>query len=160
MPESSVDKASFGKEAERRVLAAIDAREVADFSSLPAPERRLRAEFLQAILSGSGELRGRLCCPLRIHGAEIVGPLRPPSGVSRNSHTALQFRSCRFDSPVDLARRIVVDLNPDRRHVARQIERVGLERGRLQMAESGPPYRPRLRNRRLLRSRPPRSRPG
>lgn len=103
MAESSVDKTSFGDEAERRVLAAIDAREVADFSSLPAAQRRLRAEFLQAILSGSGEFRGRLCCPLRIHGAEIIGPLRPPSGDRKNSHTALQFRSCRFDSPVDLS---------------------------------------------------------
>ncbi len=90
-------------EAERRVLDAIDARQVADFSSLPAPQRVLSAEFLQALISGSHTVQGELCCPLRIRGAEIVGPLRPPTGLKHGGNTALQFRSCTFDSPVDLS---------------------------------------------------------
>lgn len=102
MADSSAEEASFTQEAERRVLAAIDAREVADFSSLPPAQSRLRAEFLQEIISGSNARHGQLCCPLRIHGAEIIGPMRAPSGARRNNHVALQFRSCRFDSPVDL----------------------------------------------------------
>ena len=84
------------------MLDAIDARQVADFSSLPAPERQLRAEFLQALISGSHPTHGDLCCPLRIRGADIVGPLRPPSGV-RHGNTAMQFHSCSFDAPVDLS---------------------------------------------------------
>lgn len=103
MAESEVEKVSFYEDAERRVLAAIDAREVADFSSLPVEKRRLRAEFLQALISGSDPRRGPLCCALRIRGAEIVGPLRPPTGTRQNSNLALQFLSCRFDSPVDLS---------------------------------------------------------
>jgi hypothetical protein len=102
MAESSVEQARFSAAAERRVLDAINTRQVADFSSLPAPERVLRAEFLQALISGSHTTHGELCCPLRIHGAEIAGPLRPPSGV-RHGDTALQFRSCTFDAPVDLS---------------------------------------------------------
>lgn len=90
-------------EAERRVLDAIDTRQVADFSSLPAPQRVLSAEFLQALISGSHTVQGELCCPLRIRGAEIVGPLRPPTGLKHGGNTALQFRSCTFDSPVDLS---------------------------------------------------------
>lgn len=90
-------------EAERRVLDAIDTRQVADFSSLPAPQRVLSAEFLQALISGSHTAQGELRCPLRIRGAEIVGPLRPPTGLKHGGNTALQFRSCTFDSPVDLS---------------------------------------------------------
>jgi hypothetical protein len=102
MAESSLEQTGFSAAAERRVLDAIDARTIADFSSLPAPERQLRAEFLQALISGSHPTHGELCCPLRIRGADIVGPLRPPSGV-RHGDTALQFRSCTFDAPVDLS---------------------------------------------------------
>ena len=103
MVESSLGQAAFSAEAERRVLDAIDARRLADFSSLPAPERRLSAEFLQALISGSHATHGDLCCPLRIRGADIVGPLRPPSGVRRVGNMALQFRSCSFDTPVDFS---------------------------------------------------------
>jgi len=102
MAESSSGQAVFAA-AERRVLDAINAREVADFSSLPAGERLLRAEFLQALISGSHATHGELCCPLRIRAADIVGPLRPPSGVRHGSNTALQFHACRFDAPVDLS---------------------------------------------------------
>lgn len=88
---------------ERRVLDAIDARRPADFSSLPAAERRLSAEFLQALISGSYAAHGELCCPLRIQGADIVGGLRPPTGIRQGSNMSLQFRACNFDAPVDLS---------------------------------------------------------
>ena len=103
MAESSVEHTQFSAEAERRVLDAVDTRQVADFSSLPAPQRRLRAEFLQALISGSHASHGELCCPLRICGADIVGPMRPPSGLRHAGNSALLFRSCSFDQPVDLS---------------------------------------------------------
>jgi len=81
----------------QKELDAIDARELADFSSLPEPQRRLSAEFLQHLISGS------LCCPLRIRGADIVGQMRPPSGGQGGGRAAVQFRECTFDSPVDLS---------------------------------------------------------
>jgi len=89
--------------AQRRVLAAIDARQVADFSSLPAAERCLSADFLQRLISGSIAEHGDLCCPLRIRGAQIVGSLLPPTGTSRSERLAIQFWSCDFDSPVDMS---------------------------------------------------------
>jgi len=103
MVESSIEQTLFAEEAERRVLDAIDARQIADFSLLPAPQRLLRAEFLQALISGSNTIHGELCCPLRVRGANIVGPLRPPSGVRHGGNAALLFRSCTFDAPVDLS---------------------------------------------------------
>jgi hypothetical protein len=93
----------FENEAQRRVLDAIDARELADFSSLPEPQRRLSAEFLQHLISGSHGGRSELCCPLRIRGADIVGQMRPPSGGQGGGRAAVQFRECTFDSPVDLS---------------------------------------------------------
>lgn len=87
-------------EARRRVLDAIDAREVADFTALPESGRRLSADFLQRLISGS---HGELCCPVRIRGAHVVGPLRPPTGHRAGSRASLQFWACRFDSPVDLS---------------------------------------------------------
>jgi hypothetical protein len=78
MSGSVEDAERFEKAAQQRVLDAIDARQVADFSSLSGPQRRLSAEFLQRLISGSSSARGELCCPLRIRGADIVGPLRPP----------------------------------------------------------------------------------
>ena len=86
--------------AERRVLDAIEARQVADFSSLPPAERRLRAEFLQRLISGT---QGELCRPLRVRGADIAGPLLPPAAGSHGERAAVQFRDCTFDSPVDLS---------------------------------------------------------
>ena len=103
MADKSHEETSFSAAAERRLLDAIDARRPADFSSLPAPERRLNAEVLQALISGTHSTHGELCCPLRIRGADIIGSLRPPSGVRHGGNTALQFRSCSFDSPVDLS---------------------------------------------------------
>jgi len=93
----------FENEAQRRVLDAIDARGLADFTSLPEPKRRLSAEFLQHLISGSHGGRNELCCPLRIRGAEIVGQMRPPSGGRGGGRAAVQFWECTFDSPVDLS---------------------------------------------------------
>ncbi len=93
-PEHSED------DAQRRVRDAVDAREVADFTALPESERRLSADFLQRLISGS---HGELCCPLRIRGARIVGPLRPPSGNRSGSRASIQFWGCQFDSPVDFS---------------------------------------------------------
>jgi len=103
MAQSPDDRDTVNTAAERRVLDAIDTRQVADFTGLSAEERRLSADFLQALISGSGEQQGVLCCPLRIKGAEIIGALRPPSGRRRDDRAALQFWSCDFDSPVDLS---------------------------------------------------------
>ena len=100
MSKSADDTELFEKAAEKRVLDAIETREVADFSSLPERQRRLSAEFLQRLISGS---HGELCCPLRIRGADIVGPLRPPSMSRNGGRVAVQFQACTFDSPVDLS---------------------------------------------------------
>ena len=91
------------KAAQRRVLDAIDTRQLADFTSLPEPQRRLSAEFLQRLISGSLEARKALCCPLRIRGAYIVGLLRPPAAGQSVGRTAVQFWECEFDSPVDFS---------------------------------------------------------
>jgi hypothetical protein len=89
--------------AQQRVLDAIDARQVADFSALAEAERRLPAEFLQRLISGSHAVHGELCCPLRIRGADIIGQLRPPSAGRDGGRAAVQFLACSFDSPVDLS---------------------------------------------------------
>jgi hypothetical protein len=100
----SVDDTELREQAaEQRVLDAIDNRELADFSSLPEVQRRLSAEFLQRLISGSYGDRGELCCPLRIRGADIFGPLRPPSASREGGRAAVQFWACNFDSPVDLS---------------------------------------------------------
>lgn len=87
-------------EAHRRVLDAIDAREVADFTSLPDTGRCVSADFLQQLISGA---YGELCCPVRIRGANILGLLRPPSGIRAGSRASVQFWDCEFDSPVDFS---------------------------------------------------------
>jgi hypothetical protein len=97
------DTKLFEQSAQQRVLDAIEARQVADFSTLPDAQRRLPAEFLQRLISGSHDAHGELCCPLRVHGAEITGALRPPSARHDGARTAVQFRACNFDSPVDLS---------------------------------------------------------
>ncbi|MDX1509274.1 MAG: hypothetical protein R3358_13395 [Woeseiaceae bacterium] len=86
--------------AEKRVLSAINAREVADFTDRAGADRQLSAVFVQQLLSGAF---GELCCPLRICGADITGALRPPSITTHGPRPAVQFRDCRFDSPVDFS---------------------------------------------------------
>ena len=103
MSRSADDTELFDKAAQQRVLDAIDARQLADFSSLPESRRRLSAEFLQQLISGSHGAHGELCCPLRIRGADIIGPLRPPSASRDGGRAAVQFWACNFDSPVDLS---------------------------------------------------------
>jgi len=103
MSDSADDTELFDKAARQRVLDAIDARQLADFSSLPERQRRLSADFLQRLISGSHGTHGELCCPLRIRGAIITGLLQPPSGSRDGGRTAVQFWACSFESPVDLS---------------------------------------------------------
>jgi hypothetical protein len=103
MSGSAKDTERFEKAAQQRVLDAIERRQVADFTALPDAQRRLSAEFLQRLISGRPGARGELCCPLRIRGAHIAGPLRPPSALRDGGRAAVQFRACTFDSPVDLS---------------------------------------------------------
>jgi len=97
------DTERLEKAAQQRILAAIEARQIADFTSLPGAQRRLSAAFLQRLISGSYGTGGELCCPLRIRGADIVGLMRAPSAGPGGGRAALEFRQCRFDSPVDLS---------------------------------------------------------
>ena len=103
MTESVDERTVFEKEAQKRILSAIEHREVADFSGLPEAQRRISAEFLQGLISGSGDASGGLCCALRIRGAEIAGPLRPPSSARGAARAPVQFWACNFDSAVDLS---------------------------------------------------------
>jgi len=100
MSESADETERFDKAAQQRVLDALDTRQIADFSALPERQRRLSADFLQRLISGS---HGELCCPLRIRGADITGLLRPPSVSRDGARAAVQFWACNFDSPVDLS---------------------------------------------------------
>ncbi|MBT8080487.1 MAG: hypothetical protein KJO31_18045 [Gammaproteobacteria bacterium] len=100
MAKSMDDRAVLEKAARQRVLDAVNERQVADFSSLDGPGRRLSARFLERLISGSS---GTLCSPLRIRGAEIHGPLRPPPPAGKAGRPAVQFLNCTFTSPVDLS---------------------------------------------------------
>ena len=100
MPGTANESGRTGDAAERCVLDAIDARNVADFTSLPESGRHLSADFLQRLISGA---HGELCCPVRIRGANIAGPLRPPTGRRGGPRAAVQFWDCRFDDPVDFS---------------------------------------------------------
>ena len=102
MSTSADDLSNVENDAQRRVLDAIENREVADFSSLPDAERRLSANFLQGLI-GTSSSQGDLCCPLRIRGARVAGPLRPPSAGRNLGRAAVQFWECEFDAPVDLS---------------------------------------------------------
>jgi hypothetical protein len=100
--------------AERKVLETLTSGEVADFSERPPDERRLRAEFLRAVLSDSDDdldarggverwprFRGRM----RIRGARISGVLRAPigDGSLALARGTLSFDDCTFDDAVDLS---------------------------------------------------------
>lgn len=89
--------------AEQRVLDAICIRCVADFSELPEDSRQLRAAFLEQLIAGSRPDWPVLNCPLRIRGAQILGPIRAlPTGRVGAGMTLL-FWGCSFDSPVDFS---------------------------------------------------------
>jgi uncharacterized protein YjbI with pentapeptide repeats len=89
--------------AEQRVLDAIAARKIADFLSLPEDERHLSASFLHRLISGTHSIGAEGGGSLRIQGARISGPLHPPAGANSACCSTIQFRACRFDSPVDLS---------------------------------------------------------
>ncbi|MDX1516839.1 MAG: hypothetical protein R3288_08370 [Woeseiaceae bacterium] len=100
MAETQKNPVSPPDAGEKRILDAIESRQVADFSALPDSERQVSAEFLQRLISGAG---GTLCCPLRICGAHITGPLRPPTASLDGGRLAVLFRECHFDAPVDFS---------------------------------------------------------
>lgn len=93
----------MNQESKQLVIDAIDARQVADFTTLPETQRQIDANFLRQLLSGAEEGQGTLRCPLRIRGANIVGALRVPADPGPVPQMALQFRECTFDSPVDMS---------------------------------------------------------
>ncbi len=103
MGEHRVAENTPANEAEQRVIDAVSGRGIADFSELPEASRQLRASFIEGLIAGSGPDHEGLCCPLRIRGADIVGPIRalPKSGPGPG--TTLIFRGCSFDSPVDFS---------------------------------------------------------
>jgi hypothetical protein len=67
MSKSAHEQTVFEKEAQQRILNAIEDRQVADLSALPKAQRRVPAEFLRGLISGS-------------EGGAGVGP--PGSGIS------------------------------------------------------------------------------
>ncbi|MDH3435156.1 MAG: hypothetical protein OEM60_14925 [Gammaproteobacteria bacterium] len=82
---------------------------------------RLRAEFLQAILSGSDALDRKLCCPLRICGAEITEPGRPMRKTSQLGDGLKEIKRARCQNP-----RVGGSTEPpsgDRRQRRPQVER-------------------------------------
>lgn len=98
---ASTIPATFGQpasEAERYLLEAIEADQIADFTTRPPAERGISAAFLEALISTSAEGGPGA---LRVRGADIAGRLRPPPGDTRR--VTMLFFSCRFDSPVDLS---------------------------------------------------------
>lgn len=100
MVEVAKDSAIAADATRQRIFDALEARTFADFSTLPDAQRQIPAEFLQRLISGA---HGDLCCPLRICGACISGPLRPPTASANGGRLAVQFRKCDFDSPVDMS---------------------------------------------------------
>ena len=88
---------------EQRVLEAISSRGVADFSGLPPESKQLRASFIEALIAGSRPDLPQLCCPLRIRGAEIRGPIRTLPANREGPGMTLLFWACHFDSPVDFS---------------------------------------------------------
>jgi len=100
VPEDPIESTSA---AEARVIEAIRHRGVADFTGLPADERQLHATFLEAVITGSGPEGRPLCCPLRIRGADIVGPIHAVPNTGSVNRLTLLFWSCDFDSPVDFS---------------------------------------------------------
>lgn len=103
MNATSVTTVETPSETEQRVLDAISVRGVADFTELAAGSNQLRGSFLEELIAGSRADFPRMCCPLRIRGAQILGPIRAlPTGRDGPGMTLL-FRDCHFDSPVDVS---------------------------------------------------------
>ncbi len=103
MKATSIGAATIPSEAEQRVIDAISLRGVADFSGMPLESRQLRATFLEALIAGSNPDLPPLCCPLRIQGAAVVGPIRALPATREGPPTTLLFRDCQFDAAVDFS---------------------------------------------------------
>ena len=103
MKVPSVDEVETPRESEQRVLEAICSRGEADFSELPADSRQLRATFLEELIAGSRPDWPHLYCPLRIRGAEIIGPIRALPTTRDGPGMTLLFWACHFDSAVDFS---------------------------------------------------------
>ena len=103
MSVTSAGEVDRPDEAEQRVLDALSSRDVADFSDLPSGSRQLRAVFIEALIAGSRSDLPQLRCPLRIRGAEILGPIRALPATRDGPGMTLLFWSCHFDSPVDFS---------------------------------------------------------
>ena len=103
MKTSLVGEVETLSESEQLVLEAISSRGEADFSELPAVSRQLRAIFIEELIAGSRSDWPQLCCPLRIRGAHILGPIRALPTTRDGPGMALLFWECEFDSPVDLS---------------------------------------------------------
>lgn len=88
-------------DAERYLLECMESEQVADFSGAPERQRRIRADFLEGLISNSRGGEGRLAGEIRIRGGEIAGAFRPLTGDRGN--LALLFWSCKFNEPVDLS---------------------------------------------------------
>jgi uncharacterized protein YjbI with pentapeptide repeats len=91
------------REAEQRVIDAVRNRGVADFRELPPESRQLQASFIENLIAGSEGGQPRLSCPLRIRGAEILGPIRAVPSGREGAGMTLLFRDCLFDAPVDFS---------------------------------------------------------
>ena len=103
MSFTTVGEVERPDESEQRVLEAISSRGVADFSGLPPESKQLRASFIEALIAGSRPDLPQLCCPLRIRGAEIRGPIRTLPANREGPGMTLLFWACHFDSPVDFS---------------------------------------------------------
>ena len=103
MNVTSVGEVERPNESEQRVLDAICNGAVADFSGLPMESRQLRATFLEALIAGASNDWPKLRCPLRVRGAEIVGPIRALPTAREGPGLTLLFWDCQFDSPIDLS---------------------------------------------------------
>ena len=90
-------------EAEQHVLDTLCSRDVADFSGLPEESRQLRAGFIEGLIAGAVPGLPRLACPLRIHGANILGPIQAQPTNRDGPGMTLLFRSCHFDAPIDFS---------------------------------------------------------
>jgi len=90
-------------EAEQRVLDAIYNRGVADFTGLPAESSQLRSIFIEDLIHGSRADSLQLCCPLRVRGASIKGPIRALPKSGEGLAMTLLFLDCHFDSAVDFS---------------------------------------------------------
>lgn len=86
---------------ESYLLECIAAGRVADFTTLPPPQRVVSADLLESLIARPGTGDPAIEGAIRIRGAAVEGALRAlPVG---REHLTLLFWSCRFEAPVDLS---------------------------------------------------------